>query len=66
MLINRYFTKESSELYPKIQWEKRNSRITNPDGSVVFEANDIIVPNFWSQVAVDILAQKYFRRRGIK
>jgi ribonucleoside-diphosphate reductase alpha chain len=65
MLINRYFTKESSELYPKIQWEKRNSRITNPDGSVVFEANDIIVPNFWSQVAVDILAQKYFRRRGI-
>jgi ribonucleoside-diphosphate reductase alpha chain len=65
MIIDRYFTKESSHLYPGIEWEKRNSKITNPDGSIVFEANDITVPSTWSQVATDILAQKYFRRRGV-
>lgn len=65
MKIERYFTKNSQETYPGIVWTKRNSRITNPDGSVVFEAKDIIVPEHWSQVAVDILAQKYFRRKGI-
>lgn len=65
MQIFQYFTKEAQDLYPGIQWEKRSSKITNPDGSVVFEAKDILVPNFWSQVATDILAQKYFRRKGI-
>ncbi len=43
----------------------RTSRITKLDGKVVFEAKDVMVPDFWSQVAVDILAQKYFRRKGI-
>jgi len=46
------------------QYEKRTSRITNPDGSVVFEAAGILIPEGWSQVAVDILAQKYFRKAG--
>ena len=40
----------------------RTSRITNPDGSVVFEMKELQAPESWSQVAVDILAQKYFRR----
>jgi len=43
----------------------RSSRIVNPDGSVIFEAKDILAPAAWSQVAVDVLAQKYFRRAGV-
>ncbi|MCB1180170.1 MAG: vitamin B12-dependent ribonucleotide reductase, partial [Leptospiraceae bacterium] len=65
MIIQRYFTSTDSDLYPGIEWDKRNSKITNPDGSKVFEANDITVPKAWSQVATDILAQKYFRRKGV-
>jgi ribonucleoside-diphosphate reductase alpha chain len=65
MKIERYFTHSSENLYPNIIWAKRNSKISNQDGSSVFEANDIQVPDFWSQVATDILAQKYFRRKGI-
>jgi ribonucleoside-diphosphate reductase alpha chain len=48
-----------------LELESRTSRIANPDGSVVFEAKDIQIPKGWSQVAVDILAQKYFRKAGI-
>ena len=48
-----------------VTFEPRTSKITNPDGSVVFEASDISVPRGWSQVAVDIMAQKYFRRAGV-
>jgi len=65
MKIERHFTKENSGLYPNIVWVKRDSKITNPDGSAVFEAPDIEVPEFWSQVATDIIAQKYFRRKGV-
>ncbi|MCB1156921.1 MAG: adenosylcobalamin-dependent ribonucleoside-diphosphate reductase, partial [Leptospiraceae bacterium] len=65
MIINRYFTGTGETAYPGIEWTKRDSRIMNPDGSLVFEAKDILVPQDWSQVAVDILAQKYFRRRGL-
>ena len=43
----------------------RSSTIRNPNGSVVFEMKDVMVPSGWSQVAVDILAQKYFRRAGV-
>jgi ribonucleoside-diphosphate reductase alpha chain len=46
-------------------FSKRKSQMKNPDGSVVFEANEIEVPNSWSQVATDILAQKYFRKTGV-
>jgi ribonucleoside-diphosphate reductase alpha chain len=42
----------------------RTSRIANPDGKVVFEMKDLLAPEQWSQVAVDILAQKYFRKAG--
>ncbi|NQV91031.1 adenosylcobalamin-dependent ribonucleoside-diphosphate reductase, partial [Candidatus Woesearchaeota archaeon] len=46
-------------------YEKRTSEIKNPDGSMVFQMEDVEVPNFWSQVATDILAQKYFRKAGV-
>ena len=54
-----------TKVWDLIEWTKSDSRIINQDGSVVFEAKNIEVPVTWSQVAIDILAQKYFRRAGI-
>ena len=53
------------EPYAGIEFEPRASRIANPDGKVVFELKDIAIPTGWSQVATDILAQKYFRKAGV-
>ena len=65
MQIARRFTRSGHDPFESIEFVPRSSRITNPDGSVVFEATDIMVPKQWSQVAVDILAQKYFRKAGV-
>ncbi|KIG13451.1 Ribonucleotide reductase of class II (coenzyme B12-dependent) [Enhygromyxa salina] len=65
MKISRLFTRSTERPYEGLDFEARSSRITNPDGSLVFEASDMLVPRGWSQVAVDILAQKYFRRAGV-
>ena len=65
MRIERRFTQVGESPFTGIDFSSRTSRISNPDGSVVFEAKDIAVPNDWSQVAVDVLAQKYFRKAGI-
>lgn len=65
MKINRYYTKEGVDIYHSLLLEKRTSEIKNPDGSLIFEAGDVEVPSSWSQVATDILAQKYFRKAGI-
>jgi ribonucleoside-diphosphate reductase alpha chain len=51
--------------YAGVVFEPRSSRIVNPDGSVIFEAKDVMVPASWSQVAVDVLAQKYCRKAGV-
>ena len=63
--VKRYFTKEGVSPFEMCKYEKRTSTIRNPDGSVVFQMNDIEVPHFWTQVATDILAQKYFRKAGV-
>ncbi|MGZ5282182.1 MAG: vitamin B12-dependent ribonucleotide reductase [Bacteroidia bacterium] len=63
--FSRYFTKEGKTPYDLFQYEKRTSAIRNPSGDVVFEMNEVEVPKEWSQVATDILAQKYFRRTGV-
>lgn len=65
MKIEKKFTKKGHSPYEMFTFTKRKSQLKNPDGSVVFEANDIEVPNAWSQVATDILAQKYFRKTGV-
>src|SRR5262245_23038671 len=65
MRIERRFTRAGQDPYTGIDFAPRDSRITNPDGSLVFEAKGIMVPAAWSQVAVDILAQKYFRKAGV-
>ena len=64
MRFTRRFTRAGEAAYRGISFVPRASRIANPDGSVVFEAKDILAPEHWSQVAVDILAQKYFRKAG--
>jgi ribonucleotide reductase alpha subunit len=51
--------------YAGLTFEPRTSKIVNPDGSVIFEAPDVMVPTEWSQVAVDVLAQKYCRKAGV-
>ena len=65
LVVQRYFTKEGVSAYDMFEYDQRRSVIKNPDGSVVFEQNGVEVPTQWSQIATDILAQKYFRRRGI-
>jgi ribonucleoside-diphosphate reductase alpha chain len=65
MQIKRYFTTAGKDPLSSIKFVKRKSELKNPDGSLVFRMEDIIVPEHWSQVAVDILAQKYFRKAGI-
>lgn len=63
--FQRFFTQEGKSAYDLYTYEKRSSAIRNPSGDVVFEMNDVEVPKEWSQVATDILAQKYFRRTGV-
>ena len=65
LTIERRFTTEGQDVYETVEWRSRDSRITNPDGSVVFEMNDVQVPNTWSQLATDILVSKYFRKAGV-
>ena len=65
MKIARRFTTAGMDPYAGIDFTTTSSEIRNPDGSVVFKRDDIEVPAAWSQVACDILAQKYFRRAGI-
>ena len=62
--ITRKYT-SPGDPYKNIEWEKRNSKITNPDGSVVFEMTDVEIPSTWSQVATDIMVSKYFRKAGV-
>lgn len=63
--IKRMFTKKGEDPYANVEFELRTSKITNPDGSVVFEMNNIEFPKSWSQIATDIVAQKYFRKQGV-
>ena len=65
MQISRLYTREGQDAFDGITFAPRMSRIVNPNGSVVFEMKDVLAPEGWSQVAVDILAQKYFRRAGV-
>jgi ribonucleoside-diphosphate reductase alpha chain len=63
--ITRSFTEAGKDAYDKIEWSRRDSRITNPDGSIVFEMTDAEIPAGWSQVAADIMVSKYFRKAGV-
>jgi len=65
MQIERRFTQAGQSAYAQIEFRKAISEIKNPDGSIVFRLADIDVPAQFSQVAADILAQKYFRKAGV-
>ena len=65
MRIERRYTKDGQSAYADIKFRLTTSEIRNPDGSVVFKLDNVEVPEFWSQVASDVLAQKYFRKAGV-
>ena len=63
--ITRRHTVKGVDPLDQLTYEKRSSVIKNPDGRIVYEITDVEVPTSWSQVATDILAQKYFRKAGV-
>ncbi len=65
MRFKRFFTTEGNEVYNNIEFKVTSSEIKNPDGTIVFSAPEIEVPSNYSQVAADVIAQKYFRKAGI-
>ena len=65
MRIERRNTTAGQSPYAQIDFRLTTSEIRNPDGSVVFRLENVEVPGFWSQVASDVLAQKYFRKAGV-
>jgi len=65
MRFNRHFTEKNKSPYASIPFRKAVSEIRNPDGSIVFSNEGFDVPEAWSQVACDVLAQKYFRKAGV-
>jgi ribonucleoside-diphosphate reductase alpha chain len=65
MKISRRFTQPNRDVFSTIEYDKRTSRISNPDGSIVFEMTDAEIPRNWSQLATDIMVSKYFRKAGV-
>ena len=63
--IKRRFTIAGVDPLDSVEYDRRSTRITNPDGSVVFEMNDAEMPAAWSQLAGDIMVSKYFRKAGV-
>ncbi|SEP12718.1 ribonucleoside-diphosphate reductase class II [Salinihabitans flavidus] len=65
MKIERKFTKAGQDAYADLEFATTASEIRNPDGTIVFRLDEIEVPASWSQVASDVIAQKYFRKAGV-
>ena len=61
MKVTRRFTRAGKDPYETIEFVDRSSEIRNPDGTLVFSMGGVKIPANWSQVAVDVLVQKYFR-----
>ncbi|MEO1641310.1 MAG: hypothetical protein AAFU41_18910, partial [Pseudomonadota bacterium] len=65
MKIERNFTKAGQDAYAALEFKTTTSEIRNPDGTIVFKLDDCEIPGGWSQVASDVIAQKYFRKAGV-
>ncbi|MEM7678831.1 MAG: hypothetical protein AAF449_22850, partial [Myxococcota bacterium] len=65
MKIDRAFTEAGKDAYAALEFTTTSSEIRNPDGTIVFKLDDVEVPASWSQVASDVIAQKYFRKAGV-
>jgi len=63
--FRRRFTRDDVNVFDQFEYDYRTSVIRNPSGEVVFEMTNVEVPKQWSQIATDILAQKYFRKAGV-
>lgn len=63
--FNRQYTSDTTPVFDLFEYDYRSSVIRNPNGEKVFEMTDVEVPKHWSQIATDILAQKYFRKAGV-
>ncbi len=63
--LTRRFSSVGTDPLDVVEMERRRSAISNPDGSIVFEMDDVEVPKEWSQLATDIVASKYFRKAGL-
>lgn len=63
--LSRYFTKANEDPFAGINWTRREAKITERDGRVVFQMDNVEAPDFWSQAAVDIASSKYFRKAGV-
>src|SRR5438067_9974315 len=59
--FGRFFTPPGSHAYDLVEWERRTAAITSEKGQVIFEQKDVEVPRSWSQLAINVVAQKYFR-----
>ena len=59
--FGRYFTPPGSHAFDLVEWERRTAAITGEKGQVIFEQKDVEVPRSWSQLAINVVAQKYFR-----
>jgi ribonucleoside-diphosphate reductase alpha chain len=59
--FERYFTPPGSHAYDLVEWERRTAAITSEKGALIFEQKDVEVPTSWSQLAINVVAQKYFR-----
>ncbi len=65
MKIERKFTKAGQDAYAELDFVTTVSEIRNPDGTIVFRNDSVEVPAKWSQVASDVIAQKYLRKAGV-
>ncbi|HCL84789.1 MAG TPA: vitamin B12-dependent ribonucleotide reductase, partial [Chitinophagaceae bacterium] len=63
--FNRRYTRDDLHVFDQFEYDYRSSVIRNPSGEIVFEMTNVEVPRGWSQIATDILAQKYFRKAGV-
>jgi len=65
LVFRRQFTRDDISVFDMFEYDYRTSVIRNPSGEIVFEMNNVEVPKAWSQIATDIIAQKYFRKAGV-
>jgi ribonucleoside-diphosphate reductase alpha chain len=65
LVFERLFSRPGVDPFDQVEWQRRDARILNPDGSVLFEMKNVEAPAAWSQLAVDIAASKYFRKAGV-
>src|SRR6187549_797806 len=65
LVFSRQFTQDGVSPFDMFQYDYRTSVIKNPTGEIVFQMDNVEVPTQWSQIATDILAQKYFRKAGV-